>query len=67
VSDRKLIRTTHPYGFRCGQWAEVLTIAPDPEGRDCYIVRFPDGTTDYWVVTDPDGGYEHAFTDEASA
>lgn len=52
------IRTTHPYGFRSGEWAQLLTIAPAPEGRDCYVVRFPDGATDYWVVNDPDGQYE---------
>lgn len=52
------IRTNHHYGFRCGQWAKLLTTAPDPEDRDCYIVEFPDGKTDWWVVDDPDGQYE---------
>ena len=54
----KLIRATHPYGFRSGEWAEILTIAPDPEGRDCYVVRFSDGFTDYWPVNDPSDPYE---------
>lgn len=53
-----LIRTNHPWGFRSGQWAELLTTAPDPEGRDCYVVRFSDGATDFWVVNDGDGRYE---------
>lgn len=52
------VRTMHPYGYRSGQWAELLTIAPDPEGRDCLVVRFPDMATDYWVLDDPDGRYE---------
>lgn len=54
------VRTMHRYGFRSGQWAELLTIAPAPGGRDCYMVRFPDGVTDFWVVADPDGQYEFA-------
>jgi hypothetical protein len=48
----------HPYAFRSGQWAELLTVAPDPEEHDCYVVRFPDGVTDFWVVADIDGQYE---------
>jgi hypothetical protein len=52
------IRGTHPYTFRTGEWAEILTTAPDPEGKDCYVVRFLDGTTDYWRVRDPAEPYE---------
>lgn len=54
-----LIRTMHPNGFRSGQWATLLSIAP-AEDRDCYLVQFPDGATDFWVVDDPDGKYEFA-------
>ena len=54
------IRGTHPYTFRSGQWAEILTTAPNPEGSDCYIVRFPDGVTDFWCVEDPAEPYEFA-------
>ena len=54
------IRHTHWAGFRSGQWAEILTIAP-AENRDCYVVRFPDGTTDFWVRDDPDDPYEFAW------
>lgn len=57
----ELIRSTHPGAFRSGQWAEVRTIAPGV-GRDCYIVEFPDGKTDYWVVGDVAAGYEFAVT-----
>lgn len=52
------IRATHPYSYRSGEWAEILSIAPAPDRRDCWIVRFPDGTTDFWVCNDPDAGYE---------
>lgn len=56
------IRTLHPAGYRSGEWAELLTTAPAPEedvmNRSCYVVRFPDGAVDFWVVGDPDGMYE---------
>ncbi len=61
-----LIRHTHRYGFRCGEWAELLTTAPDPEGRDCYVVRFPDGVTDFWVVDDPCEPYEFSELEEGA-
>jgi hypothetical protein len=54
----KMIRGTHHACFRSGEWAEILTTAPDPEGRDCYVVRFPDGKTDWWIVEDALAGYE---------
>ena len=54
-----LIRTMHPYGFRCGEWAMLRDIITDPErDRDCYLVEFGDKETDFWVVDDPDGRYE---------
>lgn len=56
-----LIRSTHPDAFRSGQWAEVRTVAPGTD-RDCYVVEFPDGATDYWVVDDSAAGYEFATT-----
>jgi hypothetical protein len=52
------IRTMHRYGFRSGEWADLLTTAPAPDKSDCYVVRFEDGVTDYWVVNDPAGQYE---------
>jgi hypothetical protein len=54
-----LIRHTHPYGFRSGQWAILRCIVPGPD-RDCYLVEFADRETDFWVVGDPHAGYEFA-------
>lgn len=51
------IRCTHPYGYRVGQWAMCWGILKR-EDRDCYFVRFPDGETDLWVVSDPSEPYE---------
>lgn len=53
----RLIRTTHTFGFRPGVWA-VLEGVSVTKGRACYDVRFEDGVTDQWVITDPDGQYE---------
>lgn len=58
-----LIRTTHPYGFRCGQWAKLRGTIMLPYGRCgrlCYIAEFPDGVIDWWVVRDRHGRYEFA-------
>lgn len=59
-----LIRATHPYAFRAGEWARlVTTITMSPPGsarcpRECYLVRFPDGQSDFWPVADGTCGYE---------
>lgn len=51
------IRATHPYGFRSGQWAHLVCVVPS-EDRDCYLVEFPDGVTDFWALKDPADPYE---------
>lgn len=48
VSER-LIRHTHPDGFRSGQWAAIRAVVPGDD-RECYLVEFPDGVTDFWSV-----------------
>lgn len=54
-----LIRTLHPDGFRCGEWAVLHGTVTDPErGRDCYLVEFSDGAADFWVTAGPAGQYE---------
>jgi hypothetical protein len=53
------IRGTHPYMFRSGEWARLLTTV-ESHGRDCYLVEFPDGATDWWPVGDEEAGYEFA-------
>ena len=53
------IRTLHRYGFRCDEWADLVgTVDHGATNRRCYVVRFPDGTSDFWVVDDPDAQYE---------
>jgi hypothetical protein len=51
------VRQTHPYGYRSGEWAKVLTIV-ESHGRDCWLVLFEDGNTDWWPITDDVAGYE---------
>jgi hypothetical protein len=61
-----LIRGTHPYAFRPGEWAAVtgiITWPPTPAGRRCWTVEFDDGVTDFWLIDEPPGqlgtyGYE---------
>jgi hypothetical protein len=53
-----MIRSNHWARFRSGKWAEILTTVPAPDKTDCYMVRFPDGATDYWPVNDPVAEYE---------
>jgi hypothetical protein len=49
----------HPYGFRCGQWADIVAEGSHGDnGRPTWLVSFPDGVTDVWVVDDPQGEYE---------
>lgn len=68
--DQIYMRSTHPYAFRSGHWAELLRVdAVRPEDgrplRMVFVVRFPDMTYDTWAVYDEDALYE--FTDEMPA
>lgn len=56
-SEKVLIRATSPYGFRNGQWAEIVGIVWRND-RPCYQVRFVDDFMDVWVVNDPSDPYE---------
>lgn len=51
------VRNLHPYGFRSGEWARVLTTV-ESYGRACWLVQFPDGAVDEWVIEDPGAEYE---------
>jgi hypothetical protein len=51
------VRQIHPYGFRSGQWARVLTTV-ESYNRPCWLVQFPDGALDEWVIEDPIAEYE---------
>lgn len=53
----KEIRGNHPYAFRSGEWAELKGIVPGPD-RECYLVEFPDGVTDFWPTHDEAAEYE---------
>lgn len=59
------IRHTHPNGFRSGEWAIVRDFV-SVNGRECYLVEFPDGVTDSWVVEDIDDPYEFRSADVLS-
>lgn len=57
TTEQREIRSMHRYAFRSGQWATLVSIV-EYGGRECYLVRFPDGHSDWWVVGDPDAEYE---------
>lgn len=52
------IRSTHPYAYRSGQWAQVMDIRYLParhgkhprDARPVYRIRWVDGTEDLWPV-----------------
>jgi hypothetical protein len=48
------IRSTHPYGFRCGEWAEIAGVKLSNK-RPCFLVVFDDGVTDLWVIAETEG------------
>jgi hypothetical protein len=66
-----LIRATHPWAFRTGEWATVLTTfvmsPPGREPRECWLVQFPDGQHDCWPVADALHGYEFREPEEEEA
>lgn len=51
------IRSEHPYAYRTGQWARILSIVTISD-RECYSLRWPDGATDEWAVDDRVAAYE---------
>lgn len=55
-----LIRGTHPYAYRSGQWAELTGYAQLAD-RECYKVVFSDGADDLWPVHE--SGYDYEFKD----
>ena len=52
------IRQAHRFGYRSGEWADLLSESVHANGRPVYVVRFPDGATDFWVIGDEQAGYE---------
>lgn len=52
------IRWTHSFGFRSGEWANVIGVCmvepKDREPRLCYSVMYQDGTYDGIPISDSD-------------
>jgi hypothetical protein len=63
VTADRYVRGTHPAHYRAGEWAEIVATLEHEivgEMRSCWLVKFPDGKTDFWVVDDAMAGYEFA-------
>lgn len=55
--DARFVRARHPYAYRSGEWAQIVgTIERD--GERLWLVIWPDGATDEWVVNDDVADYE---------
>jgi hypothetical protein len=52
------IRTTTEGAFRSGEWGHLFSIQHDSEGRDLWVVEFPDGGMDVWPSWDALAGYD---------
>lgn len=52
------IRGNHPYHYRSGEWAHLFSIQHNEDGKDIWIVEFPDGATDAWPAWDRVAQYE---------
>lgn len=71
MTNKVEIRDNHPYGYRSGEWAQLIgkytlkrqPVSTDasPELRECYVLVFPDGVSDLWPVND--SGYDYEFRD----
>jgi 5-hydroxyisourate hydrolase-like protein (transthyretin family) len=56
-TERVFLINTHPYGFRTGEPAEVVSVkmvkpSEDHDWRLCYELVFEDGTRDFTAVED---------------
>lgn len=63
----KLIRSTHRYGFRSGQWGRIAGIEMI-NGRSCYVIQWNEGhfsddsaTTDFWLTDEKLAGEQYEF------
>lgn len=54
----KWMRSSHPYAFRSGSWAEVIAVYTFRD-RPNYVLVWPeDARADLWVCDDPVADYE---------
>ncbi len=51
------IMSTHRYQYRSGEWAEIVGVKLANKSP-CYLVLFPDGKTDLWVLDDETAEYK---------
>lgn len=59
----RYVRAMHPYAYKSGKWAQIVG-ERERNGRRVWLIVWPDGATDEWVVEDDHAQYE--LTDEAT-
>jgi hypothetical protein len=52
------IRSTNEECYRAFEWGHLFSIQHDKQGRDIWVVEFPDGGTDAWPSWDVEAGYD---------
>ena len=57
MSAGAFIRSCHPYAYKSGEWGQIVGTRKR-NGRLCWLIVWPDGSTDEWVVLDPQAEYE---------
>lgn len=58
------MRSCHPYAFKSGEWGQIVG-ERERDGRQVWMIMWPDGATDEWAVVDPQANYE--FSEEPMA
>ena len=55
----RFVRCRHPYAYKSGEWAQIVGERErERNGRLCWLIVWPDGSTDEWVADDPHAEYE---------
>jgi hypothetical protein len=55
------VRATHPHAYKSGEWAQIVG-ERERNRRRVWLLVWPDGKTDEWVIDDPQAAYEFAET-----
>lgn len=52
------IKSDHPAAFKSGEWGTIITYDVTREGREIWLISWPDGQTDTWACEDPLADYQ---------
>lgn len=52
------IKSDHPNAFKSGFWGRIVAHDITREGRQIWLIAWPDGSTDTWPCEDNDASYQ---------